>query len=83
MSQPLMGKSQAALAPLAGRARARKRMFTSERGLGLAGLALAVASGSFAAYIAAQEQQVDELTHVIHPVFVLRDSEAPREDHAL
>ena len=49
MSQPLMGKSQAALAPLAGRARARKRMFTSERGLGLAGLALAVASGSFAA----------------------------------
>jgi hypothetical protein len=51
MSQPLAGKSPATLATVAGRARPRRRLFTSERGLGLAGLALAVASGSFAAYM--------------------------------
>jgi hypothetical protein len=51
MPQPSAGKSLASFDAAPGRIRARKPRFTSERGLGLAGLALAVASGSFAAYM--------------------------------
>ena len=51
MPQPSAGKPLATFDAATGRIRARKPRFTSERGLGLAGLALAVASGSFAAYM--------------------------------
>jgi hypothetical protein len=51
MPQPSAGKSLASFDAAPARIRARQRRFTWERGLGLAGLALAVASGSFAAYM--------------------------------
>jgi hypothetical protein len=53
MTQLSAGKPLAS--PAGSRARARKSLFTSERGLGLAGLALAIASGSFAAYMIADK----------------------------
>ena len=53
MPKPSAGTPRAALGAgsIRSQARARRRFFTSERGLGLAGLALAVASGSFAGYM--------------------------------
>ena len=39
--------------------------------------------GAFAADVAAQEQQVDDLAHRIDAVLVLREAEAPGDDHAL
>ena len=51
MPQASAGKTLGAFGAAAKRSRPRKRFFTSERGLGLAGLTLAAASGSFAAYM--------------------------------
>ncbi len=57
MRQLSAGKTLATLDADARRMRPRRRLFTSERGLGLAGLALAVASGSFAAYMISDKER--------------------------
>ncbi len=51
MPQPSAGKPLASRDAGSSRIRPRKRLLTLEHGLGLAGLALAVASGSFAGYM--------------------------------
>jgi hypothetical protein len=51
MPKPFTGKTAVSLGVAPTRAAGRRRLLTSERGLGALGLALAIGSGSFASYM--------------------------------